>query len=83
MSEQIPAGLAEDLRGFDVREVVQLFTIDATVLGGDLMRFSPAPVETSGVHAPVLFDGDLYAVIPMESDGWEWTSQGAPPTPRF
>lgn len=58
-------------------DMVVLYTIDSTVVGGDLYRFTPGPLDGE----PVLWDGNQYFPIPCESSGWEWSGQGSMPQP--
>lgn len=58
-------------------DYVVLYEIDATVIGGDVYRFTSSAFES----APVYFGGNLYSPIPVDSDGWEWGGRSALPQP--
>jgi len=74
--------LRRELEGFEVGEVVELFTVDATGIGGGVYRFSPTPVQSyGGAQVAPQFGGGTYAVVPFESEGWEWSAGGSLPQP--
>lgn len=83
----MPVELEQDARraaeGFDLGGVVELFTLDASVVGGGVHHFAPAPVDgAEGPEAPV-FGGQEYTPIPFESDGWQWSAEGPLPAPEL
>ncbi len=59
---------------------VELFTLDATALGGSVYRFTNHPSESGG---PLSFGGQLYQPLPITSSGWDFTSTGTPPKPTL
>lgn len=71
-------GIAAKLEQPNQDAMVELFTIDATVLGGSVYRFTTTPSET-----PLVWGGNSYAYCPVESSGWEWNGRGALPTPML
>ena len=74
--------MRRELEGFAVDEVVELFTVDARMIGGDVYRFAPTPVpDANGVQVQPVFGGETYTVIPFESEGWEWSAGGTLPQP--
>lgn len=74
--------MRRELEGFAVDDVVELFTVDARLIGGDVYRFAPTPVLGAGdVQVQPVFGGETYAVIPFESEGWEWSAGGTLPQP--
>lgn len=72
-------GLAATTEAFDAGELVELFILDASMIGGGLERFAPAPVDGGNP----IFAGATYQVVPFESDGWLWSSDGPLPTPTL
>lgn len=80
--EQFENSVREELEGFNVGEVVQLFTVDARAIGGSLYRFSPSPVEAAdGSQIRPTFGGVEYAILPFASEGWDHTAAGQLPQP--
>ena len=75
MPEMLTPELADEFLGFEVGEIVELFTIDATKLGGGLSHFCDRAIDGA---APV-FDGVTYQPMPIEAEGWEWSGTGPPP----
>ena len=73
------AGIAQEAQGFSPSAMVELYTLDATSLGGSLYRFCPS----SNGNANVIFGGNTYTAIAFESDGWEWNGKGQFPTPTI
>jgi lambda family phage minor tail protein L len=57
--------------------LVELYTIDATNIGGGTYFFTPM---TSG-GGRVVFNGVEYAPLPVETEGFEWEGTGKMPRP--
>ncbi len=71
----------QHIRQFNLGRFVVLYQIDTTVVGGtDVLYFTPM---TDGNDAELVFDSQAYKAIPVSSNGWDWTSDGAPPQPRI
>lgn len=74
--------MRRELEGFAVDEVVELFTVDARMIGGDVYRFAPTPVlGADSAQIQPVFGGQTYAVIPFQSEGWDWSAGGTLPQP--
>lgn len=74
--------ILEELEGFTVDAQVELFTVDATLIGGGVYYFTPSPVPASdGSSIAPSFGGNTYTVIPFESDGWDFSAGGPLPQP--
>jgi len=56
---------------------VQLFVVDASALGGEIVRLAPAPFN----GAAVVFGGDVYTPMPIKISGLSWAVKGAVPRP--
>lgn len=69
----------EALQQFTPGNLVELFQLDATALGGPVYYFTP---NTNGVDT-VVFDGQIYTPVDMEASGYEYNGQGAIPTPTI
>jgi lambda family phage minor tail protein L len=68
--------LAQELQADDL---VILYELDASALGDNLYRFTSSVYTTE----PVSFGGNVYAPVPVESSGWEWSGQGPFPRPTM
>lgn len=60
--------------------LIELYTLDLTVLGGSIYRFTNTPNADGGV---LTFGGFDYTPIPIMTEGWDFTSTGAPPKPKL
>lgn len=59
--------------------LVELYTADATALGGSLYRFAPY-YHPDGYLS---FGGTHYTCFPVASAGWEFTASGTAPRPTL
>lgn len=71
--------IKETIQSLAPGDLVELFILDATVLGGPAYHF------TNSVNngAPVVFNGVTFTPIDMESEGWEWNGEGSLPRPKL
>ncbi len=67
----------ESAQALAADDIVHLYVLDATSIGGGVFRFTASAFES----APVSFGGETYAPTPIETSGWEMTSQGTMPRP--
>lgn len=58
---------------------VELFSLDTTPLGGSVYNFTNSTSSTGNI----VFNGVTYSCLPITSDGWDFTSTGAPPKPTL
>ena len=67
-------------QSFDPGPRVELFELDATGLGADMvLRWTPGPLDGIAIS----FGGVSYTPVPVEAEGFEWSGKGALPTPRL
>ncbi len=59
--------------------LVELFTVDLTNLGGGITRWANTAFESNAI----VFDGDTYTPMSIESEGFEWNGKGAIPRPTI
>ena len=57
---------------------IELYTLDLTPLGGDVLYFTPNVLPNGN---PPSFGGQEYQPLPIAGEGWASTSDGAPPQP--
>lgn len=82
--EQFVDPIREELEGFAVDDVVELFTVDASRIGGAQYLFAPTSVQASdGSYVAPTFGGNTYMVIPFESEGWDFAAGGTLPQPTI
>lgn len=80
--EEFEDAMRRELEGFVVDEQFELFTVDATKIGGDIYRFAGKPViDSNGDRVHPFFGGIEFVVLPMESKGWDWSAGGTLPQP--
>lgn len=72
--------LAQDIQGLAPGSIVELFELDATAIGGDLLRFHAG---TNGLRQPVVWQGNTYTPFPIEASGFEFNGQGQLPRPSI
>jgi len=60
-------------------QLVILFELDLTSLGGTILRFT----STARESAAIVFDGDTYVPINVEADGFDTDADGSFPTPTL
>lgn len=73
--------IKSDIQKLDIgSDLIELYTIDATSLGGDIFRFTPM-AEDGG--SSVVFNGVTYLPLPVEFTGMEIQGDGNLPRPRM
>jgi lambda family phage minor tail protein L len=70
----------EVVRRFAVGEMVTLYEVDLTSIGGAVYHFTNNIFEES---IPIIFNGVTYAYMPVALESIEVDSNGGPPQPRF
>jgi len=70
MSVSLDAQIAQDIQTFEPGEIVVLFELNLTPIGGSFTRFS-ANTLVSG--ADIVFDGNTYTAAPIKATGFEMT----------
>ncbi|WP_321829742.1 phage minor tail protein L [Thalassovita sp.] len=83
--QNVDERIQREHEGFVATEDIELYTVDATAFGGGQYHFTPAPVlADDGSRVAPTFGGITYTVVPMESEGWDWSSGELPkPLVRF
>lgn len=72
--------IKEDIQTLNVGfPKVELYTLDASVIGGSVYRFTPGPLNGA---APV-FNGQAYTPIPVVIEGIEMAGDGKLPRPKI
>lgn len=60
--------------------LLELFVLDATALGGAVYRFHAG---TNQLGTSVVWQGQTYLPMPIQAEGFEWSTKGALPRPRM
>lgn len=72
--------LRVDLQTLNPKSIVELFELDATALGGDMLRFHNGQ---NGLGANVVWQGNTYTAFPIEARGFEFNGRGQLPRPML
>lgn len=72
--------LNSELSKLEPSAIIELFELDATALGGDLLLFHAG---TNGLSQNVVWQGQTYVRYPIEITGFEFSGQGQFPRPKM
>jgi phage-related protein len=72
--------IKQDLQASALPNLIELFTLDMTPIGGSLLYFTP---NTMAGQAAVVFGGNTYTPMPVTGSGWETSIDGAAPQPSL
>lgn len=68
------------VRNFNVGELITMYKLDLTKLGGEVYHFTNNIFEE---RVEVAFAGQTYTYMPVAMEGIDVSSDGGPPQPRF
>ena len=71
--------IANDSQKLDLGELIVLFYLDTTALGGPILYFTQSCYSAT----EVVWNGNTYVPIDIEADGFEVTGQGTLPRPKI
>jgi lambda family phage minor tail protein L len=74
------SSLSETQQKSSPGDFLQLFVLDATALGGTVLRFV---LGAGDIGATVTWQGEVYTAAPVEAEGFEVNGQGSLPTPKI
>lgn len=72
--------IATDIQKLEPGSIIELFELDLTPYGGDLLRFHAG---TNELHANLTWDGEVYTAFPVAASGFEFNGQGQAPRPKL
>ncbi len=75
-----PESITSEIQKLEPSAVIELFELDASVLGGDLFRFHAG---TNKLSQNVIWQGNEYTRFPMQITGFEFSSSGSLPRPKM
>lgn len=70
--------IREEIQRLEVGEIVELYEVDATALGGEIYRF-----HGYGTEGVITWQGLEYSPWPIKASGFAMTGQGRMPTPKL
>lgn len=74
-----PVIIATDMQRLEQDAIVQMFEMDTTKFGGEVMHFATAAVDGQ----PIRFGGKQYLPFPIQAEGFAWNGQGTLPRPTL
>jgi lambda family phage minor tail protein L len=73
-------GIAAELQKLEPSAIVELFELDATAFGGDLLRFHAG---TNGLSQNIVWQGRTYTAFPVRASGFDYSGNGQLPRPKM
>lgn len=70
--------IQQDIHALAAGQLVELFEIDSTALGGNVLRVHAG---TNGLGGNVVWQGQTYQPFPIEASGFEFSGKGQIPRP--
>ncbi len=74
------AGLTTEIQKLAPSAIIELFELDCTSLGGEVLRFHAGTNQLSG---NIVWQGNTYVRYPIQVSGFEYTGQGQIPRPKL
>lgn len=72
--------ITTDIQKLEPGAIVELFELDLTPYGGELLRFHAG---TNGLLSNVVWDGNPYTAFPVKATGFEFNGQGQAARPKL
>ena len=72
--------IQSDIQKLNPGTLVELFTLDATAIGGEVFHFHAGTNELGG---DVVWQGVTYTRYPVEAEGFELRATGTAPRPKI
>lgn len=70
--------IQQEIHRLAAGQLVELFEVDTTALGGSVLRFHNG---TNGLSGSVVWQGQTYVPFPIEASGFEFSGKGKLPRP--
>lgn len=78
LSSLVP--IAGEIQKLEPSASVELFELDATAFGGDLLRFHAG---TNGLRQNLVWQGNTYTAFPVRASGFDFSGNGQLPRPKL
>lgn len=72
--------IQQDIRSLAPGQVIELYELDATALGGAVTRITS---NASPLAGPVVWQGNTYNPFPVDAEGFDYSGQGSLPRPKM
>ena len=80
MSDPLHEGLASEIQKLAPSAIIELFVLDATSLGSEVLRFHAG---TNQLRQNIVWQGETYVRFPVVASGFEYQGQGQIPRPKL
>ena len=75
-----PATITVEIQKLEPSAIVELFELDGTAFGGELMRFHAG---TNQLSQNVVWQGNSYTPFPLQASGFDYSGNGQLPRPKM
>ena len=75
-----PESITSEIQKLEPSAIVELFEMDATSFGGDLLRFHAG---TNGLRQNLVWQGNTYTAFPIQASGFDMSGNGQLPRPKI
>lgn len=75
-----PETITSEIQKLEPSAIIELFEMDATAFGGDLLRFHAG---TNGLRANLVWQGNTYTAFPIQASGFDMSGNGQLPRPKL
>lgn len=75
-----PETITSEIQKLEPSAVIELFEMDATAFGGDLLRFHAG---TNSLRQNLLWQGNTYTAFPIKASGFDMSGNGQLPRPKL
>lgn len=75
-----PDTITSEIQKLEPSAIVELFEMDATAFGGDLLRFHAG---TNGLRQNLVWQGNTYTAFPIKASGFDVSGNGQLPRPKL
>jgi lambda family phage minor tail protein L len=72
--------ISTDIQKLEPGAIIELFEVDLTPFGGDLLRFHAG---TNQLTQDIVWQGETYVAFPIRATGFEFSGQGQSPRPKM
>lgn len=77
---EVYSGITSEIQKLAPSSIIELFEIDAAVVGGTTYRFHSGRNSLIG---NIVWQGNTYSAFPIEASGFEWSGKGQLPRPTL
>lgn len=75
-----PQTITSEIQKLEPSAIIELFEMDATAFGGDLLRFHAG---TNGLRQNLVWQGNTYTAFPIQASGFDMSGNGQLPRPKL